>query len=97
MKRKLHYSLYISLKNSQGGIYRHQGKGGQGATSGPRRWRGRASTAMETRPELRFCGCTGETRAAPPEVRYRVGPLSAACPDFCFWAFGFDRITLLGQ
>ena len=48
MERKLHYYLYISLKNPQGGIYRHQGKGGQGDKPWPEALAQPASTAAET-------------------------------------------------
>ena len=75
-------TLHISLKKTPGGIYRYQGKGGQGTNPGPKYGRGRARTVTETGPRPRFHGPTRAARTAPIFARCPVCPLSGENPGF---------------
>jgi len=58
MKTTLKYCVFLNTE-PQEGIYRHQGKGGQGQTLAQS-----MGTAAETRPRPRFRGPTWAARAA---------------------------------
>jgi len=67
-----------------GGFYRYQGKGGQEDNPWPKAW---------ARPRHVFAALL-EPRA--PRLLPHL-PLSAGCPDFWFWASGFDESALQSQ
>ena len=79
-------TLYISLFWNPGGIYRHQGRGGQGTNPGPKRGRSRGRTAVKKQPRSCFRGRTG---AAAPAFWARVCPLAPSSLVFINTPRGF--------
>ena len=74
--KKLPYSLYIFLKKTPGGIYRHQGKGGQGDNPWPKS----TGAAAPVRPRKRGYGCVSAAiEWSRARRRLLRGPLLSPC------------------
>ena len=73
-----------------------KGKGARGTTPGPKYGRGRARRPQKHGHSSVFMALL-EPHAAPAIARCRVCPLSAAGPDFLFWAPIFDESALQSQ